>query len=134
MSETVFNREALLQALAIKPVNVDIPKLGGTVRLRPMTVGQRVEFTESLKKDEKLSPVRVMIGLLPQVVVGEDDSPLLTADDVENLEQADYDAISALIEQVMDINGMSKKAADDLKKNLPEEEPSCDSSTASPES
>jgi hypothetical protein len=129
----LLNRDALLNALVIKPVRVEVPELGGALYMKELSVEQRLALTELSDSAGKEEQFRILVGLLPLVVSDEDGNALLTSDDVAQLIQSRNDAIQSLIHHAMALNGMTTKSVEDIQGNS-EPGPSCDESTNSPES
>lgn len=113
-------RDALLNALKPEPQPVEVEGLG-TVFLCPISTADRIEFLNEgralAESDGIAGQANLTLKLLPKVLVDEDGNKLLTADDIEILQQSDARLVQALLEKAMDINGMTAKAVEEIKGN-----------------
>lgn len=115
----VLGREAL--ARAIKYALVDVPELGGEVRLRSLSSARIAEMGDLfVGADQKNTGQMFNIGarLLVECWVDEDGALVLTADDIPAVLEFTPGVLNKLAGKLMDLNGLGDNAIENAKKNL----------------
>ncbi len=99
MSKLV-TRDALLASLkALRPTALEVPELGGTVYLRPLTLDAMSKLSES--KGDKDHQAKVATTVLTACVCDESGVRLLTQEDSEAIMQTSAGAVTRIVEAAM---------------------------------
>lgn len=109
----LLNRSAVLGAVDVKTKDIDVPEWGGAVRVRTMTLAERKEFARRAGEDEG----SVGAWLVAKLVVDEAGGAMFKEEDIAALEGRNWHAMQAVVAAILDVNGMSEKAADEAIKN-----------------
>jgi len=128
VNKSIANRAALLAALA--PQIVPFPVEGlGVVHIKEFTALQRVDLLGHGEiPEEPAEQFKFMAALLPRVITDSDGKALLKASDVDALINGKGSIVQKLINKMLEVNGITKAAADTIEKNS-ETTPNSDSST-----
>lgn len=110
----IRNREDFLAAVpGVESVVVDVPRLG-EVRVRGMTAGQRDRFERAAQgSGAQDTRARVVVAS----VVGDDEKPLFTADDVAAVAAMPACVVEPIVMAAMKLNAITKADVDELEKN-----------------
>lgn len=104
---------ATLSAIALTPVKVSIPELGGEVYIKQLTAKEREIYEENLK-DVPEHSIRATIAT--QVVCDEKGNLLFTADDVDTLNNAPSKVLMRIFSKFNEINGVGEEEASQAEK------------------
>lgn len=119
----VLGREDILSAPAPRKHRVEVPGLGGAVYVREMTAGDKDAWEDSLlrrRAAEKTGAAALSnfrAELLAMLIVGEDDAPLFTPDDIAALAQKSARALEPAFDTALAVNALTEAAAEELAKN-----------------
>jgi hypothetical protein len=103
--------------------DVDVPELGGTVRVRSMTAGERARLEASrIDKEGSLIPNRVRTfreRLAVATVVDETNGLMFTEADIDRLSELPGSALDKIADAAMELAGMKEveKRMEDLAGN-----------------
>ena len=118
---TLIDREQLLKPVPVPIEDVAVPELGdgATVRLRGMTAGQRTRFEQQFVSNtgKQRNTQTLRERLLIQCVIGADDQPMLTPDDIVAIGQQSSVVIERLVNVAMRLCGMSNNDVESLAGN-----------------
>lgn len=118
---TLIDRERLLKPVPVPTEDVPVPELGdgATVRLRGMTAGQRTRFEQQFVSNtgKQRNTQTIRERLLIQCVIGADDQPMLTPDDIVAIGQQSSVVIERLVNVAMRLCGMSNNDVESLAGN-----------------
>lgn len=124
-----LNRDALLAITALRTVTVDLPALGSSMILRELTGRDLMSLQERTGKTfEQLrggidftSAFDLMAWMLRLSWVDDDGDYVMADDDVERVINMPLSAMMALITAVIDpmmqLNGLTPTSGEDAKKN-----------------
>jgi ribosomal protein L4 len=116
---TLLSKDQILAAEDLPFQDVEVPEWGGTVRVRAMTGKDRDEFEKDAMRYENGEIVtdrtNYRAKFLAKCVVNEKNELLFTAKDVEALGKKSYRAIDKVFSVAIDLSGVSKKEADNIK-------------------
>ncbi len=116
--DRVLSVAALKSTRGGRTQTVDLSAYGadGVVIVKKLTVAGRDRFatTGEKDKDNRLASLAVLLqeGLA---------EPALSEADARELCECDADMVDALLKAILEFNGMTKEAADDLKRQFPVE-------------
>ncbi|MDR5825791.1 hypothetical protein [Caballeronia sp. LZ043] len=128
----MLNRSQIFATNDLKSEVIDVPEWGGQVKVVVMTGLARDAFQKA--NSEAPRGVSFFEGtLIVATVVGDDDQPLFTEDDIPLLQQRSAAVVSRIAAVAMRINGLGVKATEDAEKNS-EAAPSGSSGSDSPAS
>lgn len=107
---------------------VEVPEWRGSVYIKVMTSAEKESFESWVQKKlvvsgpdrkdlAKVDSRLVRVSLLQRVLVGEDGALLFSVDQLEALNQKNSRVIDRLTELAQKHNGMTKEAAEDVRKN-----------------
>ena len=119
----ILGRAAILAAPAPGKTLVELPELGGAVYVREMTAGDKDAWEDSLlrrraaEKNSAAALHNFRAELLALLIVGEDDTPLFTRDDIEALARKSAKALEPAFDVALSINGLTEAAVEELAKN-----------------
>lgn len=128
MAVKVLKRDEILAVKDYKRVLVDVPEWGGSVYVATLTGSGRDAFEqyvmpsakeqeESKKTGKKVVTKNFRAALLSRCLVDEEGTLLFNESDIEALGQKSARAIERLVDVAQEINGLSKKDAEELEKN-----------------
>lgn len=117
----VLTRDAIMKSVDYTVEEVNVPKWGGTVRLRSLTGKGRDEFEAAVTKSSG-TPGQVDIRglkalLLTMTIVDSDDQLVFTKDDVDLINEKSSDVIESLWEVVQKMNGIGEEGLEETEKN-----------------
>jgi hypothetical protein len=125
----LLTADAILAAADVKSELVEVAEWGGSVRLAVMSGRARDDFMTATGGGVSVSAFQAK--LLSLTLVDESGALLFTADQVEALQGKSKDVLDRLGALAMTLNGIGKKASEDIAKNSAAA-PSGDSGSASP--
>lgn len=128
---TRLTAEQILAAIDVGGEDVTVPEWGGDIRIGVMSGLGRDEFISATSGKVPVSRFQAL--LLAASMVDENGQPSFSVDQVELLQGKNKDVLDRLTAIAMRVNGIGKKAAEDLEKNS-EAATSGDSGSASPSS
>jgi hypothetical protein len=115
----LLNKEQIIKAEDLMCRDVEVPEWGGTVRVRAMTGIDRDAFEQDTMRldGEKLVPDRsnYRAKLLAHCIVNEKNELIFTAKDIEALGRKSFRALDRVVTAAIELNGISKKEADNIK-------------------
>jgi len=115
---SLLTREAILTAIDLKTVDVEVPEWGGTVRLRAMTGTARDEFGRSLLgADGKYTGTGYNAKIAAASIVKEDGELMFTEDDVQVLGERSAAALQRVADAADELNALGAKAVETAKGN-----------------
>lgn len=130
----LLTRAAFFDAQDLKHEDVEVPQLGGSVRIRMMTGAERDEFREHMATFENGVPVSTMsAALLVQTCIDESGARMFSMEEIDQLREKSAVALDTMAKVAMRLNGLGNAAVADAAKNS-ESGQSGDSGSASPES
>lgn len=107
-------RDQILAATTqLKPRAVQVPELGGTVYVRPLSLGGVGRFRALVEKDQARAP----IALLVEGLCDETGKRLFTMEDEAVLSDLPGAAANRLLEEINEISGLGAKAAESASGN-----------------
>jgi len=122
----LLTRDEILSADDLRSERVQVPEWGGEVIVREMTGSQRDEWEGSVVRrvddDEHGEPkviidsVNMRAKLVALCVVGEDDKPLFTLDDVEALGRKSGKALDRVVDAAKTLSKIADSDLADLGK------------------
>ena len=117
----VLTKSQVLEAQDLPTVSVPVPQWGGDVLLRTLTGAEREELEKRIERFKRGSGVSgkdsVRAVAIVMCAVDDNGQPLFEEKDAEALAKKSGAALDRLFDEILDLNGMSKRAADDLAKN-----------------
>lgn len=111
----LLNREQFLAAKTKKFEDVELPELGGSVRIKSMSIKQQLEF-ENLMTTQK-NDNDIIFSLIVLSCVDQDLKPLFTHEDVEEIKDHSADSVMTLFQAILDLNGINTTDMDQRAKN-----------------
>ncbi len=114
----LLTKEALESALSAKPtLDVDIPELGGSVRIRTLsgTERERWEHETVVERKDNRSTMRARMVVL--AVVGENGQPLWNELDVARLGDSNSKVLDRLYSAALEHNSLAAGSRDNALKN-----------------
>lgn len=134
---TILTRKQLLKSTGLKTKLVPVPELAenGEVKIIELDGNQRIEYKDyvtQLAKDENGNinltteptveqALDALCYLVCMAVVDEDNKPVFTKEDTENLKTKSPDVISRIGSEIMTLSGMSPEAIQEAKNKLKNE-------------
>lgn len=116
----LLNLEQLRAVPALETRDVDVPELGGTVRVRAWTGADKDQFDYLLDKRPKTEKgdIRgVRAAAIVASLVDETGQRLLTADDISRVEGWPDGAVERLWDAVSEMNRLGTNAVEEAEKN-----------------
>lgn len=120
----ILGRDEILAAPAPAKVLVKLPGLRGAVYVREMTAGDKDAWEDSMMRRREAIAAggsvldNMRASLLALVIVGEDDKPLFTSDDIEALSAKSAKMLEPAFDAACEANGLTEKSAKEIAKNL----------------
>jgi hypothetical protein len=102
----------ILEVNDLQVTVVDVPEWGGSVRLRPMTAEEAIEYNET---GDPSSKKHAAVRLAALCIVDEDGDPMFTPDQVAVLSKKSLAAFMRVQRVAMEINGLNTKGAAEAK-------------------
>lgn len=97
-----LSREAILDAVDYQPHEVEVPEWGGTVLIRPLTLGGRDLLERLWSAKDPLFRAKVLaLG-----IVGEDGKPLFTQADAQALAEKSASAAERVLDAILRESGI----------------------------
>lgn len=119
----LLGREAILGAVDLPTVDVEVPEWGGTVRVRMLTGTERDAFEAGtvIRQGKKVEAnlVNIRARLVALCVVDENGQRLFTEADAEKLGQKSGAALGRVFEAAQKINGLTQEAATAAEEQFP---------------
>lgn len=119
----LLGREAILGAVDLPTVDVEVPEWGGTVRVRMLTGTERDAFEAGtvIRQGKKVEAnlVNIRARLVALCVVDENGLRLFTEADAEKLGQKSGAALGRVFEAAQKINGLTEGAAAAAEEQFP---------------
>jgi len=128
---SLLTADQILGASDLGGEDVPVPEWGGIVRISVMSGLARDSFVEATTGAVPVSQFQAL--MLAATVVGDDGQPTFSAEQVQRLQGKSKDVLDRLVAVAMRINGIGRKATEDIAKNS-EAAPSGDSGSGSPSS
>lgn len=95
----------ILAADDLSFVDVPVPEWGGTIRLREMSAGEAIKFTDSLQDNAK-SRNQAIVRIIRDTAVGVDGARLFPGDgDMEKLRAKSFKVFQVLSDAALKLNG-----------------------------
>ena len=130
----LLSRDQILGAKDIDTREVDVPEWGGAVLVRALSITEGNEWRRSMlrpvaKTDPKTRETSITmefsteaaelanVRMLSIACIDAEGNRLFKPEDIEALGKHSMTPIARVVEVVMDISGLTKKAADDAEKN-----------------
>jgi hypothetical protein len=110
-----LNRDSILAATS-KITAFDVPEWGGQVNLKPLSVGQLMEF---LKAREHLDSAELFPLIVTLSACDDEGTPLFTRDDIEALKAKDFDVLKRIGEAAIKLNKLGPDDDEEAAKNSP---------------
>lgn len=116
-----LSREELLKRRPRRTKVVEVPELGGHLIVRALTEGERSRFEASFL-NAKGVPRRDLIEeararLIVESVVDEGGNPVLSLEDLEQLQDIDAAITARLYDEARKISGFDERDVEELVKN-----------------
>jgi hypothetical protein len=119
---TILKRNAFA-SVPRKTVELEVPEMGGSIRLREMSGTERDQFEvaafrEGADGKQKVDPMFLRARLVASCLVDDKDNRLYRADEIEQLSN-DLPAgiLARLFEAAQKLNGVDSKAVENAEKN-----------------
>ena len=117
-----LSRDAILNSSDLKTKSVEVAEWNGTVRLREMSLKNRMElFSRFGKKDEKnpdlLDMAIAKSWAVAISVVDADGNRVFDESDIERIAEKKCDVIERLVSEMQALNGFAEKSAEEAEKN-----------------
>ena len=115
----ILNKESIINAVDIKAIEVDVPEWGGNVLVKPLSVGDRDEFTAWVTDNEgKINARDFMTKLVLISLVDKSSNRLFTNDELSVLSKKSAKVIERLFKQIQEVSGLGEEALQEAKKTL----------------
>lgn len=111
---TLLSKEQILGAARKDFKDVDVPELGGTVRVRGLSAAEFIEYEQAIR-DEDFANLRAR--LVANAAVDENGKPLFTAADVRALGEKPAKPIDRLFRAIITLTGFTDDAVEEAEKN-----------------
>lgn len=109
----LLTREQILQAADLKEEIVECPEWGGAVKVRSLTLGQRVRLLEQAARDGKVDDLRFVSLTFIEGV----SEPKLDMGDYMELAKKSNAAINRVTNRILALSGVGPLALDEAEKN-----------------
>ena len=116
MSKKILDRSTLLAALATKVVPKAVKGLG-TIFFKELSALERLNLFNGNSSDDPKENFKFMAGVLPTVIMDADNNPLLTEADIDHLMNGKGTLVQSLINTMLDVNGITKTAEEEVEGN-----------------
>lgn len=110
----LLTRDSILKAQDVATKDVQVAAWGGSIRVRSMTVAERNEFARRASGAEAASTSAWLVSIL---AVDDAGKALFTPDDVKALEGRSFKALDAVVNAILEVNGIGEKAVEAAAKN-----------------
>ena len=110
----MLTRDQILQADDLKHIDVDVPEWGGQVRVKVLSMRERIRFQDAARTKDGKTPENIMELLVVACAIDEKGEPLFKPEDVAALGEKSSEAVRKVFDKAMDLNGMNEKSVDDL--------------------
>ncbi len=108
------SRDKILEAAnSFKPVPIDIPELGCTFYVRPITIAGLSRFQAACAKD----PIRGSAMMMIECICEESGERVFKAEDEAQLNEIPSTIAQRLVEKISEISAITPKAADTIPGN-----------------
>jgi hypothetical protein len=118
---THANREDFLAAVQspARLYAVELPLLGKTVHVKKFSVKARTWFESRLSAGQKLDPENPLVRSLAIVagVTDESGKPLFSADDLEWIQESDFELFEPAVEKCLEIGNLAAAGVKETAKN-----------------
>ncbi len=125
MSTILTREDFLAKSKSLKLELVEVPDLGGSVYLRELSTGQRLEYRERIVQLQAINPqigpansLEIMALMISFSACDETGVPLFKEEDVKALADNSPNALMELSIKVMELSGISGKAIEEVAANL----------------
>lgn len=110
-----LSRQDILNSIDIDYTTVDVPKWGGPVRLKALSIAEQISYskytTESKDTDQKH-----IYKLLVMSIVDDNGNPLFTMDDIEALAKKSSESVLKVFFAANDLNNPKEGELEDTAK------------------
>lgn len=112
------------QILAVSPAlrEVEVPEWGGSVMIRPITLGEQAQLADLGARFEKKSTLERMkngtLKLIQWSVCDEKGERLFSEEDVSALIDKSASAFLRLQDEILSLSGLTKESREEVEKNL----------------
>lgn len=110
----LLNRKQFIDADDIKYCEVELPELGGSVRIRSMSGKDEIEF-EDVKKNKEAT--EWIFWAIARYCVDENNQQMFTEDDVEAIKEKSSSSIKKLFDAILDLNTINDSKVEAEAKN-----------------
>ena len=114
-----LNREAFLKPVKVPEQVVDLPEMGGSVRVRGFTAKQRSEHERSfVLKSGKVNQAKQAERrerLIIQTVIDDEGNPLFTEEDIPAIGRQPAVVIERLVDAALEVCGLAPELEDSAK-------------------
>jgi hypothetical protein len=114
----MLDRQSILNAIDLKPVEVEVPEWGGSVLIRGLNGKERDKFEQSMLKDlstKEMNLENIRSRLVSLCMVDENGNHLM---DEEELSTKSAVVLNRLFEVAQKLSGMQPEAVKEATKNL----------------
>mgnify|MGYP006883108143 CR=1 FL=1 len=116
-----LNREAFLRPAEVPVELVEIPELGGSIKVRGMTARQRSEFEKQFQtasgKQSKTRIAEVRERLVVACCVNDDGSLMFSEEDISAIGNQAAGVVERIVNVAQRLCGMSNTDVEELAKN-----------------
>jgi len=116
----LLNRETILAAIDWSYEEFEVPKWGGTLRIRALSAKERLQLAAEVSGEEVKGQEAFLFfaKVVCLSVVDGDGTPVFELErDYDGLMSKDWDTLTMVANRIMEFNGMSADAAKELGKN-----------------
>ena len=116
MSETMLDRNSILEAKDDETADVEVPQWGGTVRVRGLSASERDKF-ESRFVGQKPDLANIRAELVVMCSIGEDGKRIFQDKVAQALGQKNAKAVNLLSERIQALSGLTEADLQELEGN-----------------
>jgi len=106
-----LTRDALLNAPP-KSTTVELPDIGGSVRIRQMTAGEWMQFISRPFEERETTGA----WLVSICAIDDEGKQLFSADDVSKIQAMSFRTVEAIASAILEMNRLTKQSQEDIAK------------------
>lgn len=101
----LLSRDSILKAQDVQTRDIEVPEWGGSIRVRTMTVAERLEFVRRVSDPKDTHSAAAW--LLAELSVDANGARLFQPEDVVELEKRNFRAVESVVSVIIELNGMA---------------------------